>query len=307
MKNNRPILLALVTFACLATGPVSAAETATYKYDARNRLVEMTQGTQTTRYTYDDAGNRTSVASGREGTFNESATHSSGKPLNLRNLADSLGYDGTFAPSLTVTVTDDITGAPGGDAIDTGDWPPDANLTLVIKNGVTVTGGGGNGGRGGRALGIQNGAPGGNGGSAVKLRVNLTIENHGILRGGSGGGGGGGGNRSYDNGYGEWFHFGGGGGGGGWPNGLGGAGGSGAEGYGKEGAKGTSASGGAGGNGGDGTSLVNGGGDGGGVGGENGTKGGIGSGGGGNGGRAGLPVDKGSFVVTQSGNSGTGN
>ena len=46
----------------------ASAETTTYTYDARGRLVQVVrtgapQGTETVRYTYDKAGNRTRVTS----------------------------------------------------------------------------------------------------------------------------------------------------------------------------------------------------------------------------------------------------
>ena len=153
--------------------------------------------------------------------FTASATHNNGQPLNMRTLADSLGYDGQSDVNFTVTVSNSIT-ATSGNAIDTGVWPAAAtiNLTLNINTGVTIRGAGGNGGSGG---GTQAGGNGGPGGHGVILNEDLTLVNNGVISGGSGGGGGGGGARIFSGG--EYFFYGGGGGGGGWPNGGGGSGG----------------------------------------------------------------------------------
>ena len=150
--------------------------------------------------------------------FQAELTYSSSSPLNLRTLANSNGYTGGHA-TIEYTITNDITGAPGGgNAIETGDWPDGAaiRLTLIINSGVEIYGGGGNGGSANNN--------GGKGGAAISLGEGLTINNEGTLKGGSGGGYGGTTYSAQCNG-GEDHFAGGGGGGGGWPNGLGGAGG----------------------------------------------------------------------------------
>jgi len=233
-----------------ASMQLHAAETA-YRYDARGRLISVLQeGTRTT-YVYDDAGNRLQVETVQETVtkcgqgFNRSVNHSSG-PLNLRTLGNSLGYDGSTFPQLTVTITGNITGASEGNAIETGSWPTGSCIKVIINSGVTVRGGGGNGGNGGGGLRATPGQAGTQGGHAVWMQSNLTVVNNGALRGGSGGGGGGSGKKLYNS-YGEWMYYGGGGGGGGWPNGKGGAGGTSMNGNGASGANGTSSGGGAGG------------------------------------------------------------
>jgi len=176
--------------------------------------------------------------------FTSSATHSSGSAVNMRNLADSMGYDGQSDANFTVTVSSSITATSGG-AIDTGSWPAaqTINLTLNINSGVIIRGAGGAGGGGG---GLGAGGNGGNGGHGVTLNEDLTLVNNGTISGGSGGGGGGGGYRFFSSG--EYFYRGGGGGGGGWPNGAGGSGGTVPDAYdGSAGSPGTISGGGAGG------------------------------------------------------------
>jgi len=57
LKGIRLVVVGLLA----ASIPLQAAETA-YQYDARGRLIEVTQGTQEHNYVYDDAGNRTQVS-----------------------------------------------------------------------------------------------------------------------------------------------------------------------------------------------------------------------------------------------------
>jgi hypothetical protein len=143
--------------------------------------------------------------------------------VNLRALADAAGYTGNSAATITFNVTGNITGLPGGRAIDTGTWPSATHaiaLTLNIGAGVTVSGGGGRGGDG-------NSGSGDPGGHAINCQEGLTIANAGSVRGGGGGGGGGRGEVVTPPGQmiaiGDPYH-GGGGGGGGAPNGPGGTG-----------------------------------------------------------------------------------
>lgn len=150
--------------------------------------------------------------------------------LNLRTIADAAGYTGLSDATITFEVESGIAitglaGAPnGGIAIDTGTWPTTEyaiTLTLTIKSGGIVRGGGGRGGAGGGVSAAQ----GGVGGDAIYCRVPITINiNSGATVQGAGGGGGGGGRgRVFLSG--DPMVAGGGGGGGGRPNGPGGAGG----------------------------------------------------------------------------------
>lgn len=161
--------------------------------------------------------------------------------VNLYDLAVDAGYTGDEDTTITFEVESGVTiagiaGAPqGGVAIDTGIWPTGYthDLTLVIKSGGIVRGGGGKGGAG--SGNGNNGAIGGNGGDAIKCRVDIdiTINSGAEVKGGGGGGGGG---RGYQFGL---ITYGGGGGGGGQPNGGGGAGGDGVSGDGAPGTAGT--------------------------------------------------------------------
>jgi hypothetical protein len=135
---------------------------------------------------------------------------------NLRALADAAGYDPACPAHLRFIVPPTVTimGKPGGGAgIETGSWPMNADIFLVIKG--NVYGGGGNGGQGGP---IPQATNGGGGGDAIRASAPVTIA---IIKGAqirAGGGGGGGGNGNALNGGN------GSGGGGGFPNGLGGKG-----------------------------------------------------------------------------------
>lgn len=151
---------------------------------------------------------------------------SSSSGANLRTIADAAGYTGlsdatiTFEVESGVTITG-LSGAPnGGIGIDTGTWPTESytiNLTLRVKNGAIVRGGGGRGGGG-------NSGVGGLGGDAIFWRTPLTliIDTGAIVQGGGGGGGGGARDRVILSG--DPVFIPGGGGGGGQPNGGGGGG-----------------------------------------------------------------------------------
>lgn len=152
---------------------------------------------------------------------------------NLYTLAVADGYSGSGDTTITFEVESGVSvaglaGAPnGGIAIDTGTWPSGYThaITLRVKSGGIVRGGGGKGGDGGDS---GSGVGGGNGGDAINCRLPITIQidSGAIVQGGGGGGGGG---RARKNGGTTYFprYDGGGGGGGGKPNGPGGAGGNG--------------------------------------------------------------------------------
>ncbi len=153
---------------------------------------------------------------------------SSAAGVNLRTLANTAGYTGNGDADFTFEVPNGVTitgVGNGAAAIDTGVWPSTSYtiaLTLVVKSGGIVQGGGGLGG-----FGASYGAaaePGGRGGDAISCSEDLaiTIDAGGIVRSGGGGGAGGAGSVS---GWPEPTSYGGGGGGGGAPNGSGGDGG----------------------------------------------------------------------------------
>lgn len=257
--SRRTILASFLLSAPLSLfGRLAArADPTNYAYDALGRLkrVEYSSGC-VIEYTYDPAGNRTLLS--QTGCpppppppppptpFVQTIQVTGASPVNLRTLANTAGYDGardaTVAFELASGVT--ITGAAGGGvAIDSGTWPTGSYgivLTLVVKTGATVRGGGGAGGAGGGDFsGI--GAPGGPGGDALYCRapMTITVQSGAAVR--SGGGGGAGGNPAID--APSEIIAGGGGGGGGSPNGPAGAAGSSQGGTGTNAAAGTAGNG----------------------------------------------------------------
>lgn len=188
-------------------------------------------------------------ASARASEFEATIPVTGSQPVNLRELANAAGYNGVADASITfevgsgVTITGDGGSPAGGIAIDSGSWPTSGYaiaITLAVRSGGSVLGGGGAGGSG-------NGQPGGPGGDAVYCRIpmSITVDYGGAIR--AGGGGGGSGGRGYYGGYVTQIFYGGGGGGGGFPNGPGGGGGGGDQEGGLGGAAGKEASGGLGG------------------------------------------------------------
>lgn len=159
---------------------------------------------------------------------------SSASGVNLYDLAVANGY--TSLSNATITFEAEsgcvITGVAGalngGIAIDSGTWPTDyaLALTLRLKSGSIIRGGGGKGGKGGNS---SQGENGGNGGDAIRLLVDfsggITIDSGATAQGGGGGGGGGRARRDGTGPFGIPLYDGGGGGGGGKPNGPGGDGG----------------------------------------------------------------------------------
>lgn len=155
--------------------------------------------------------------------------------VNLYDLAVANGYAGgnatiTFEVESGTTIRG-LAGSPnGGFAISTGVWPSGVTLalSLVVKNGAIVEGGGARGGRGGDCTGSGSGQGpgerGGDGGDAILCLAPITIDiqSGAIVRGGGGGGGGGNGYLRFGT---PSTRVGGGGGGGGQPNGPGGSGG----------------------------------------------------------------------------------
>lgn len=201
------------------------ADTVTYTYDALGRVVGAAYADGSTiSYIYDAAGNRTQVLQSL-GPFVATLQITGSGPANLRSIADAAGYNAAQDATITFEVGNGVTitgagGAPGGYGIDTGTWPSvTLALTLLIKTGGTVRGGGGRGGIGGGPP--TAGQPGSAGGDAIYLRVNMTggitVQSGATVQAGGGGGGGGAGFLN-----GPTHKVGGGGGGGGRPNGPGG-------------------------------------------------------------------------------------
>ena len=95
------------------------------------------------------------------------------KAANLRDLADQAGYDGHSPVNLRFVVPEKTTvvGKPGGGiGIDTGVWPENAIVTLIVKG--NVYGGGGNGGNGGP---MPMATAGSAGGDAIYVRSLVSI------------------------------------------------------------------------------------------------------------------------------------
>lgn len=162
------------------------------------------------------------------GAFTATINVPGGAAANLRTLANAAGYDGARDANVTFVVANGATvtggaGAPnGGAGIDSGVWPTTTfAITLALQVSGIVQGGGGSGGAGGSGAGDA-GAVGGAGGDAIACRLNMsvTVNAGGVVRGGGGGGHGGNGDTT---GTVEPISKGGGGGGGGAPNGPGGA------------------------------------------------------------------------------------
>jgi len=159
------------------------------------------------------------------------AVPSSTEGVNLYDLAVANGYTGYGDVAIVFEVNSGvvITGRPGapdgGRAITTGSWPVGYtfDLSLVIKSGAIVRGGGGKGGKGGDCNpGPQVGESGGIGGGAIECLtpIDIDIQSGSIVQGGGAGGAGGAG-ATVQTGIFRIFRIGGGGGGGGQPNGPG--------------------------------------------------------------------------------------
>lgn len=112
---------------------------------------------------------------------------------HLRVYANAHGYDGVTPVALHVTLGPHTFGALRTDtwAFDTGTWPAGSTLFLVLEDGCIVSGRGGAGGRGSDlGVGLLS-QPGGDGGTAMAIRIPTVIVNYGTIQGGGGGGGGG--------------------------------------------------------------------------------------------------------------------
>jgi YD repeat-containing protein len=235
MRHTRRTLLARAASLVAASSCLFDAgafgDTVTYKYDALGRVTQAIYSSGTSVfYTYDAAGNRTLVVRTNGSGFNATYQLTGGGPVNLRSVANSLGYDGAQNATMTFQVLSGVTiqgSSSGGIAVDTGTWPTGSYsivLTLAVLSGGKIYGGGGQGGS----------APSGNGGAggdAVYARAPMTVtvaSGAEIKCGGPGGGVGGGWNQfAKDPDTGLWVlisSYLGGGGGGGAPNGLGGTG-----------------------------------------------------------------------------------
>lgn len=246
MIYSRRRLLAQV-FGCgvvgALLGPVARARAGTmsYEYDALGRLKKVIYpDSSAVQYGYDAVGNR--VQKGPPGGgFTATIQVTGSVPVDLRSLANSNGYDGAQSANITFEVGNGVTitgtaglggsnsgdpGSAGGIAIDTGTWPGGYthNLSLVVKSGGAVRGGGGGGGAGGHgdSLNPGYGGVGGAGGDAVYVRtpMSVTVQSSGEIKGGGAGGAGGYGDSIWEDVPPDYCtNYDGGGGGGGYPNG----------------------------------------------------------------------------------------
>lgn len=216
VRRGKACLIAACLVGLNFSGAAGAVQPTTYSYDGLGRVRQVTfPDNSSVTYVYDSAGNRV------EALRTSSVIHVT-RPSVLRTLANNAGYTGTAGAHYTFVVDAGVTivGTPGGGrGIDTGTWPSDAVLVLIVNG--TIYGGGGNGGAGSNS---GAGSAGTSGGNAIYCNAPITIvlNSGGVLQAPGGGGGGGG----YSVGTGSGT-VGGDGGGGGFPNGLGGAGSSG--------------------------------------------------------------------------------
>lgn len=227
--NAFPIAALLLA---LSSAPGAQADTA-YTYDALGRLktVTYTDGTIVT-YIHDATGNRTSKLVATPGsTFTQTIQVIGSGPVDLHALAVGQGYNDAQNANVTFQIGNGviIKGDPGGGiGVDTGTWPTGFTiaLSLVVKTGGAIYGGGGGGGRGGAGYADYGLTGGEDGGDAVYVQapISITVQSGGAIKGGGDGGSGGSGG-DYNDGSGGDYCWGGGGGGGGFPNGAGGAGG----------------------------------------------------------------------------------
>ncbi|MEQ1709497.1 MAG: RHS repeat domain-containing protein, partial [Terricaulis sp.] len=200
------LLLASFVSALLRGSPDARAETIQYIYDAQGRVTRATfSNGMVVDYTYDNAGNRTQVTRNDgspppppppPSTFTQTIAITGTGPVNLRSLADAVGYNGAQNANVTYTLASGVTitgvagnaNAPNGAiALDTGTWPNGTyTISLAIQITGNVHGGGGVGGAGGVSTG-------GAGGDSIycRLPISIAVNTGGAVRGGGGGGGGG--------------------------------------------------------------------------------------------------------------------
>ena len=245
LSRRRLLLGSGVTAMVAATGVMTSksfAATTAYKYDELGRLILVNHADGTkTGYAYDAADNRTQAAvnAGVSPPTVIQVTAAS----NLRTLANNAGYAGGPGANYQFVVGSGVTviGSAGGTGIDTGTWPSDAVLALIVNG--NIYGGGGKGGKGGWTNSAATAGTAGGNAVYAQAPITITINSGGSVK--SGGGGGGGGSYAGQSTPGGFAGSGGGGGGGGFPNGSGGAGAVGTPTSGASGSTGTTAGGGA--------------------------------------------------------------
>ncbi|GAB5388616.1 MAG: hypothetical protein Alpg2KO_15840 [Alphaproteobacteria bacterium] len=118
------------------------------------------------------------------------ATISGGTNVDLASqLISPCSWDGSSALFAEVTLAGTFTSASTSQPAVVVDFPSGSDITLLVTG--TVQGAGGAGGAGGWQS-DNDGEAGGNGGPALELRSDASINNSGAIWGGGGGGGGGG-------------------------------------------------------------------------------------------------------------------
>lgn len=145
-----------------------------------------------------------------------SIVSTSSNNFNMKSAAISAGWNQTMPLFMEVTLlAGTVIGSSNtsGFAFDTGSgFPAGTTLKLIVNNGATIAGAGGNG-------SASAGASGTNGGPGLIARAALTVDNGGVIGGGGGGGGAGAYgyynlDPEYNPGYETFYSVGGGGGGG---------------------------------------------------------------------------------------------
>lgn len=156
MTVSRRVMFARLFLAGLVAALLQTparADTAQYVYDAHGRLVRVTYSNGVVvDYSYDNAGNRTQVVRTTSppppppSTFTQTIAIIGAGPVNLRSLADAVGYNGAQNANVTYTLASGVTitgvagnaNAPNGAiALDTGTWPTG---TYAISLAIQITG-----------------------------------------------------------------------------------------------------------------------------------------------------------------------
>lgn len=119
------------------------------------------------------------------------------RDFNLLGHLLSIGYDNTTPIAARVTLGANVVfgaSATYSWGFATNYFPAGSTLLLILETNATITGHGGDGGRGGHyMIGIPGAFNGSAGGAAFRVEMNTALINGGYIQGGGGGGGGGGG------------------------------------------------------------------------------------------------------------------
>lgn len=107
--------------------------------------------------------------------------------VNLRDVYDTIYTDPDGSTVVTAIIESGViigSSSTSRRALDIGQWPDGADITIINNGKILGCGGGG-----GYAISGSTPADGGDGGTALYTRFPITIDNQGIIGGGGGGGG----------------------------------------------------------------------------------------------------------------------